>query len=467
MQQQTWQEQDGAARARRGDARRWWALLVIALAQLMIVLDGTIVNIALPSMQADLGMSDADRQWAITAYALAFGGLLLLGGRISGIVGHCRTFLVSLIGFAGASALGGAATGAPMLVGARVLQGAFAAGMAPAALSLLILTFTDPHDRGRAFGVYGAMGAAGSGVGLLAGGVLTELLDWRWCLWANVPIAAIALLGLPFVHRDAPSGGAGRLDVPGALLSVGGLAALVYGFGEAGPRGWDDPLVIALLAGSVVLLALFVVVESRVRDPLLPLRVIADRVRGGAVLTTTLMMAALFGCFLFLSYYAQTVLGYTPVEAGLTVMVLVAGSLAGSMLIAARLLSRVGARTLIVPGVLAMVAGLLLLSRLEADSEHVLALYLVPAQIAIGVGLGVVLTAATSLATAGVEVADTGSASATFNAAQQVGGALGTALFNTVAIASGFGAALLVSAGIMLAAALVATLLLGATGARR
>lgn len=269
--------------------------------------------------------------------------------------------------------------------------------------------------------------------------------------------------------------------MPGALLSAGGLAALVYGFAEAGPRGWGDPLVIGLLAAAVVLLALFVAIESRVADPLLPLRVIAHRIRGGAVLVTALMMAALFGCFLFLSYYAQTVLGYTPVQAGLTVMVLVAGSLAGSMLIAGRLLARVSARALIVPGLVAMVAGLLLLSRLTADAAHVLVLYLVPAQILIGVGLGVVLTAATSLATADVSFADTGSASATFNAAQQVGGALGTALFNTVAttvtasylrshgtadaatsVVHGFSAALLVSAALMVAATIAAALLLGA-----
>lgn len=478
------------------DPRRWWPLIVIALAQLMIVLDGTIVNIALPSMQSELGMSDGDRQWAVIAYVLPFGGLLLLGGRISGLVGHRRTFLISLIGFAAASALGGAANTTGVLFGARALQGVFAAAMAPAALSLLTLTFTDPKERGKAFGVYGAMGAAGSGVGLLAGGVLTEFLDWRWCLWVNVPIAAVALLGLPYVPRDtrADAGAnagagvrSGGLDLPGVLLSVSGLTALVYGLSRAESRGWDDPLVLVLLFASVALLVMFVSVEARVRQPLLPPRVLRHRARGAAFLVSALMLAALFGCFLFLSYYAQTVLGYSPVEAGLTIMVLVVGSLIGSMLIAGRLLSRVGIRTLMVPGLLAMAAGLLILSFLEADSAHVLALYLVPAQLLIGLGLGVVLTAATSLATAGVDYTDMGTASAAFNAGQQVGGAVGTALFNTVATTAtaaylrthgansgsgsvtagtvhGFGVGLLVATGIMLCAALVATVLLRPRG---
>ncbi|MGW1017613.1 MFS transporter [Streptomyces niveus] len=470
------------------DPRHWWPLVVIALAQLMIVLDGTIVNIALPSMQSALGMSDGDRQWAVIAYVLPFGGLLLLGGRISGLVGHRRTFLISLVGFAAASALGGAANTTGVLFGARALQGVFAAAMAPAALSLLTLTFTDPKERGKAFGVYGAMGAAGSGVGLLAGGVLTEFLDWRWCLWVNVPIAVIALLGLPYVPRDAGAGvRSGGLDIPGVLLSVSGLTALVYGLSRAESRGWDDPLVLVLLFASVALLVAFVAVEARVRQPLLPPRVLRHRARGAAFLVSALMLAALFGCFLFLSYYAQTVLGYSPVEAGLTIMVLVVGSLIGSMLIAGRLLSRVGVRTLMVPGLLAMAAGLLVLSFLEADSAHVLALYLVPAQLLIGLGLGIVLTAATSLATAEVGHADMGTASAAFNAGQQVGGAVGTALFNTVATTAtaaylrdrgpgsgsvtsatvhGFGVGLLVATGIMLLAALVATVLLRPRGTR-
>ncbi|MGW1991512.1 MFS transporter [Embleya sp. NPDC001921] len=467
--------------------QRWWALSVITLAQLMIVLDGTIVNIALPSMQRDLGLADADRQWAIVAYVLAFGGLLLLGGRTSGMFGHRRVFRVTLIGFAAASALGGAATDAGTLFAARALQGLFAAGMAPAAMSLLTLTFTDPRDRGRAFGVFGAMGAAGSGVGLLAGGLLTEYLDWRWCLWVNVPIAGLALLGLPFVYRDRPSAGPGRLDLPGALLSVAAPTALVYGFNRTESRGWDDPLVLTLLPAGVLLLGLFVMVERRVSDPLLPMRVLRHRVRGGVYLTGALMLAALFGCFLFLSYYAQTVLRYSPVRAGLVIMVLVGGSLVGSILIAGRLLSRVSARVLMVPGLLAMAAGLLLLSRLTADSAHVLIGYLVPAQILIGLGLGVVLTTATSLAAVGVGAADAGTAAATFNAGQQVGGALGTALFNTVATSvtatylrtheggpetvtagtvHGFGVALLVATGIMLGAAVVAAVLIDTRSTR-
>lgn len=461
--------------------KRWWALAVITTAQLMMVLDGTIVNIALPSMQIDLGISNADRHWAITAYALAFGGLLLLGGRISGIIGHHRTFMISLIGFAGASALGGAATDTTMLFGARALQGLFAAAMAPASLSLLTMSFGDPRELDKAFGVFGAVSAAGAGVGLLAGGLLTEYLNWRWCLWVNVPIVGLALLGLPFVLQDRPSGQASGLDIPGVLLSAGGLSALVYAFNQAEPLGWSDPQVLGLLVVGVVLLALFVALESRVQHPLLPLRVFLHRARGGAFLVSGLMMAALFGCFLFLSYYAQTILGYSPVWAGLAIMVLVAGSLVGSLLIAGRLLSRVKAKTLMVPGLLAMAAGLLILSRLSADSTNILALYLVPAQLLIGLGLGAALTAATSLAMSDINPADTGTAAATFNAAQQVGGALGIALFNTIATTAaaakvlthestpgamiaatvdGFGEALLVSMAIMLVAAAVAAIVI-------
>jgi EmrB/QacA subfamily drug resistance transporter len=471
----------GATAVNPNHQKRWWALAVITAAQLMMVLDGTIVNIALPSMQSDLSISDADRHWAITAYALAFGGLLLLGGRISGIVGHHRTFLFSLVGFAAASALGGAASDASLLFWARALQGLFAAAMAPAALSLLTMSFRDPRELGRAFAVFGAVSAAGAGVGLLAGGLLTEYLSWRWCLWVNVPIVGIALLGLPLVVRDTPATRTDRLDIPGALLSAGGVAALVYGFSQAESRGWTDPLVCGLLLGGAASLALFVLVESRVSNPLLPLRVFLHRARGGAFLVSGMMMAALFGCFLFLSYYAQTVLGYTPVQAGLTIMVLVVGSLIGSLLIAGRLLIRVGAKTLIVPGLLAMAAGLFILSRLTPDSTHILTLNLVPAQLLIGLGLGSALTAATSLAMSELNPADTGTAAATFNAAQQIGGALGIALFNTVvttaaatylssnngdpvgttaATVEGFGLGLLVSMAIMLVAAGAAAIII-------
>ncbi len=294
------------------DPRRWWGLVVIALAQLMVVLDATIVNIALPSAQRDLGMSDANRQWVITAYTLAFGGLLLLGGRIADLVGRKRTFVIGLIGFAAASALGGAAVGPAMLFGARALQGVFAAVLAPSALSLLTTTFTDPRERGKAFGIYGALAGSGAAVGFIVGGVLTEFLNWRWCLFVNIPIAVVAVTGALVLLRDRPGHADVRLDVPGVVLGCGGLVALVYGFSEAQPRGWSDPLVLALFAAGVVLLGIFVWWQTRAPVPLLPLHIIRDRNRAGCFLTMMLAVIGMFGLFLFMTYYLQVILDYSP-----------------------------------------------------------------------------------------------------------------------------------------------------------
>ena len=268
--------------------RRWWALIVIAVAQLMIALDATVVNIALPSAQAALGFSDPDRQWIVSAYTLAFGGLLLLGGRIADSVrvGRRRAFLIGLLGFAAASALSGAAASPGMLVRARALQGAFAALLAPSALSLLAVMFTEPYARARAFGIYGAIAASGGAIGLLLGGVLTQYLEWRWCLYINVPIALLAALGGRAVLQAArppdrqPSGM--RFDLLGLLLGSGGLFALVYGCGQAATQGWTAPLVVGLLGAGVLALGLFVIQEARSAAPLLPLRIVFDRARGSA-----------------------------------------------------------------------------------------------------------------------------------------------------------------------------------------
>lgn len=268
-------------------ANRWKALVFIALAQLMVVLDATIVNIALPSAQQDLGISDGNRQWVITAYALAFGGLLLFGGRISDLWGRKRTFVTGLIGFAGASALGGAATGEAMMLGARALQGVFGALLAPAALSLLAVMFTDAKERAKAFGIYGAIAGGGGAVGLILGGFLTEYLDWRWTFFVNIPFAVIAAVGAYFVIRE-PAGGRNRspLDIPGVILSTLGLVSLVYGFTRAESEGWGDSMTITLFIASAVLLAAFVFVESKVKAPLLPLRVLIERNRGGVYLSS-------------------------------------------------------------------------------------------------------------------------------------------------------------------------------------
>ncbi|MBB6077263.1 MFS transporter [Streptomyces paradoxus] len=357
---------------------RWWTLPVVSAAQLLVVLDGTIVNIALPSAQSALGMSDGSRPWVVTAYALAFGGLLLIGGRVGSTWGHRRAFGIGLAGFAVASALGGAAGNQETLFAARALQGAFAAVLAPAGLSLLTMTFTGPRERGRALGVFAAVGAAGSAIGLIAGGLLAEYAGWRWCLYINVPVALLALLGTALVPADRPHREGGRLDVLGALLSALGFAAVVY----------------ALLGSTV----------------------------------------------------------------------------------AGRLHGRLAPGLLILPGLGAAAAGVLILTRLTTQSTDVLPLHLVPALVLTGLGLGCVLPPTASLATSDVRPQDIGAASAAYNAAQQLGAALGTALLNTVAAGAsasyaassagrvsrdavsvhGYTVALAVAFGILLAAACVA-----------
>ncbi|MEU6476261.1 DHA2 family efflux MFS transporter permease subunit [Streptomyces sp. NPDC047017] len=416
------------------ESHRWWGLVVIAIAQLMVVLDATIVNIALPSAQRALHMSDANRQWVITAYTLAFGGLLLLGGRIADLAGRKRTFVTGLTGFAAASAFGGAATSSGMLFGARALQGAFAAVLAPSALSLLTTTFTDPRERGKAFGIYGALAGSGSAIGFLVGGLLTEYLNWRWCLYVNVPIAVVAVLGAFALLHDRPGTAGARLDVPGAVLGCGGLVALVYGFSEAQPRGWTDALVLGLFAGGVVLLGAFVWWQGRAPVPLLPLRVLRDRDRSGCFLTMLLAVIGMFGLFLFMTYYLQEILGYSPLRTGLAFLPLTAAIVVGSTQVSARLLHHAAPRALMVPGMLLAAAGLLLLTRLTVTSRYTTEV--LPALLLMGLGMGLTFMPVFATATAGVAPQDSGVTSATVNTAQQVGGSIGTALLNTVATTS-------------------------------
>ncbi|MEU0596656.1 MFS transporter [Streptomyces sp. NPDC006393] len=420
--------------ARPADAHRWWALVVIALAQLMVVLDATIVNIALPSAQHALRISDGNRQWVVTAYTLAFGGLLLLGGRIADLVGRKRTFVIGLVGFAAASALGGGATSSGMLFGARALQGAFAAVLAPSALSLLTTTFTDPRERGKAFGIYGALAGSGSAIGFIVGGLLTEYLNWRWCLYVNVPIAVVAVLGACALLHDRPGDPGARLDVPGAVLGCGGLVAVVYGFSEAQPRGWTDPLVLALFAAGAALLAGFVTWQTRAPRPLLPLHVIRERNRAGCFLTMLLAVIGMFGLFLFMTYYLQGILGYSPLRTGLAFLPLTAAIVIGSTQVSARLLQRVAPRALMVPGMVLAAGGMLLLTRLTVASHYTSEV--LPALLLMGLGMGLTFMPVFATATAGVAVRDSGVTSATVNTSQQVGGSIGTALLNTVATTS-------------------------------
>ncbi|MFH8972995.1 MFS transporter [Streptomyces sp. NPDC017890] len=415
------------------DPRRWKALVVICLAELMVVLDGTVMNIALPTAQRDLGFSDAGRQWVVTAYALPFGGLLLLGGRVADLWNRRSAFVMGAIGFAAASALGGCAVNTPMLMAARAFQGVFGALLAPAALSLLAVTFPGGKERAKAFGIYAAIAGAGSAIGLLLGGVLTEYLNWRWTLLVNIVFSAAAALGaLCFVGSRTAERRHGRhLDVRGALLATSGLMSLVYGFTRAESDGWSAPMTLGLLAGGVLLLAVFVAVESRAGDPLLPPRVLLERNRGGAYLCIGITFLSMFGLFLFLAYYLQTVLGFRPLACGLAFLPLTAAIGIGATQLGPRLTPCVPTRAVMVPGFLVACAGLVLLTRIAPDSSY--AANVLPGLLVLGLGLGTVLTPAVSLATHRIEQRDAGVASAMITTSQQIGGAIGTALLNTIA----------------------------------
>jgi EmrB/QacA subfamily drug resistance transporter len=425
-------ERAGPSGVAAGPARRWWILGVVGLAQLMVVLDATIVNIALPSAQRALGFSNADRQWVVTAYALAFGGLLLLGGRLSDLVGRRRMLIIGLVGFAAASALGGAATSFAMLVIGRGAQGAFGALLAPAALSTLTVTFTDPAERGRAFGVYGAIAGAGGAVGLLLGGLLTEYLSWRWCLYVNVILAVIAVAGAVRLLAPQPRDPGVRIDWTGTVLVAGGLVAVVYGLSEADTAGWGAPVTVALLAAGVVLLAAFVLVEQRVAHPLLPLRIVLNRFRGGAYLAIGLSAIGVFGVFLFLTYYLQLTLAYSPVKSGLAFVPMVAAIVAASTISSGALMPRTGPRPLIPIGMLIAAGGLVILAAQLGLRTSYLD-WILPALLLVGAGLGVVFGCALNAATYGTGAADAGVAAALVNTCQQVGGSIGTALLNTLA----------------------------------
>jgi EmrB/QacA subfamily drug resistance transporter len=412
--------------------QRWVALAFISIAQLMVIFDASIMNIALPQAQLDLAFSDADRQWVITAYSLAFGALLLLGGRVSDQWGRRRSFIIGLIGFSIASVLGGVAANIEMLLVARVLQGVFAALLAPAAMSLLSVTFPAGRERATAFGVFSAVAGAGGAIGLLLGGVLTEFASWRWTLLVNIVFGAVAVAGaLVYVRDSGAERQRERLDVAGTVLASVGLAALVFGLNRAETEGWGAPLTIASLATAVVLLAVFVLVENRASAPLLPMRVILDRNRGGAYLSASLAMAGNFTQFLFLTYYMQSVLGFSPLLTGVAFLPLVACLIFGSTQLGTRLMGRIPVRWLMGGGYLVGAAGMLWLTRLTVDNSYWPVVF--PASIVMGLGLGTAFMCSMVLATSNVDPADTGVASAMVNTSQQIGGAVGTALMSTIA----------------------------------
>ncbi|HEY0472101.1 MAG TPA: MFS transporter, partial [Kribbella sp.] len=414
-----------------GPKHRWLALAVISLAYLMVVLDATIVSIALPSAQTALHFSNDGRQWIVTAYSLAFGSLLLLGGRLADLVGRKRTFIIGIIGFAAASAIGGAATSLTMLIVARSVQGGFAALLAPTALSLLTTTFTSPKERAKAFGVYGAVAGSGAAVGLVLGGVLTEYLDWRWTLYVNDFLAVIALAGaIVFLDRSVPTQRT-RLDIPGVVLVSGGLFCVVYGLANAETHPWSSWTTWGFLAVGGFLLLAFVAWQRRASHPLLPLRVPADRNRGAALFAALIASAGMFGVFLFLTYYLQGTLGYSPLKNGVAFLPMVGMVMVMAQLSTNWLVPKLGPKVVVPTGLLLAAAGMALLTRLGLHStypQHVL-----PPLLLIGAGIGMSMPVAISQATLGVQLSDQGVASATANTAQQIGGSISTALLNSLA----------------------------------
>jgi EmrB/QacA subfamily drug resistance transporter len=411
--------------------KRWWILAILGIAQLMVALDATVVNIALPTAQTDLAFSDNTRQWIVTAYALAFGSLLLIGGRIADIIGRKWVFLIGLVGFALASAVGGAAVNVGMLIGARAVQGMFAALLAPAILSLLTTTFTEPEERGKAFGIFGAVAGAGASIGLLLGGFLTEYANWRWTMYVNLIFAAIALVGGWLLLEHGRSASRAKLDLPGTVVVTAGLFALVYGFSHAQTDGWANTVTLGFLLAAGNLLAAFVYLQRRVAHPLLPLRVVLDRNRGGAYLAMFAAAAGMFAVFLFLTYYLQASLGYSAVRTGVAFL-----PMTGSLIVVATaastvLVTRVSSRVLIPGGMLISALGMYLLTDVGLTTSYVS--HVLPATILLGIGLGLVFAPGFSLATLGVDPSDSGVASATVNTMQQIGGSVGTALLNTIA----------------------------------
>ena len=410
---------------------RWRLMTFIAVAQLMVVLDATIVNIALPSAQADLGFADDQRQWVVTAYALAFGSLLLLGGRLGDLFGRKWTFIGGLIGFALASALGGAANSFAILVVARALQGVFGAILAPAALSTLVTTFIDPKERGRAFGIFGTVAVSGGAVGLILGGVLTEYASWRWTLYVNVFFAAVAVIGTWVYMPNVPSLNRARIDYLGAVLASLGLFAVVFGFSHAETSGWSDAGTLGGLILGAALLAGFVVWERRVAHPLLPLRVVLDRTRGAAYLAVGLATVSIFGLFLFLTYFLQQVKGFSPVQSGLAYLPMVTGILIMSNVSSRVLLPRIGPRPLIAAGMTLAAFSMFGLSRIEPSTHYVTGV--LPFLIGIGLSMGSIMAPSMNTATVGVAPSDAGVASAMVNTMQQVGGSVGTSVLSTIA----------------------------------
>jgi EmrB/QacA subfamily drug resistance transporter len=412
------------------DRRRWLVLGVIGIAQLMVILDLTVMNIALPSAQRALHFTTVDRQWVVTAYSLAFGSLLLLGGRLADLLGRKVTFLIGLAGFAGVSAIGGASVNFTMLVTARACQGVFAAILVPSALSLLTTTFTDPKDRGKAFGIYGAIAAGGSAVGLLLGGALTEYLSWRWTLYINLVFAGVAFVGGAMLLPWQASRVKPKLDIPGVVMVSGALFCLVYGFSNAATHDWSTPSTWGFVAAGVVLLILFAFWQGRAPNPLLPPRVVLDRNRGGAYLSMLIAASGMFGTFLFLTYYLQQTLGYSPVVTGLAFLPFAGGIALAANISTIVLMPRVGPKPLVATGMLVAAGAAVWFAQLGPHTGY--ASGVLGPLILTGVGIGMVIAPSINTGTFGVAPQDAGVASASVTVGQQLGASIGTSLLNTI-----------------------------------
>jgi EmrB/QacA subfamily drug resistance transporter len=412
------------------EPNRWAVLALLGVAQLMVILDATIVTIALPSAQKALGFSTENRQWIVTAYAVAFGSLLLLGGKLGDLFGRKWTLIAGLVGFSVASAIGGLAQSFGVLVTARTLQGVFGALLAPSALGLLTVTFEGSPDRPAAFGIFGAIAGGGASLGLILGGALTQLLSWRWCLYVNLVIAVPATfvaLRLLVNHR-APE--REPIDIAGVLTSALGVFTLVYGFSNAEIHGWSATATIVALVASPVLLTAFVLIERRVKHPLLPLHIIWNRARGGAYTTLLLAGAGIFCVFLFLTYFLQQQLGLSPLTTGLAFLPLTAILVVTSTTVQTRVIQHTGVKPIVLTGTVLGAIAMFLFTRLTPSSGY--AGDVLPGLLVLGVAMGCIFAPTFSTATLGVEGREAGVASAMVNTSQQVGGSVGTALLSTI-----------------------------------
>ncbi|HEV3066246.1 MAG TPA: MFS transporter [Streptosporangiaceae bacterium] len=422
--------------------RRGLALAIVLGAQLMIILDMTVVNIALPSIAHGLHFSTTGLSWVLNAYTLTFGGLLLLGGRAGDILGRRRMFLVGITVFTAASLAGGLAQTAGWLLAARAAQGVGGAIASPAVLAMITASFADGRERARALGIYTAVVMGGGSLGLVLGGVITEWVSWRWVLFVNVPIGVAVALATPLFLRESVRQ-PGHFDAVGALTSTLGMASLVYGIIRAGADGWGNPVAQAAFAAAVVLLAGFVFRESRARQPITPLRLFADRRRAGSYLARLLIVAGMFGMFFFLTQFVQDILGFSPLRAGISFLPMTA-ALFGVSRLSPRLVSRFRPWTLMVAGMLPVVAGMAWLSRISPGTGY-LAGVLGP-MLLLGAGMGVVFVPLTMASLSGVRPEDSGAASSMVNVMQQVGGSLGLAVLVTAASSATGGAARLTTA---------------------